>query len=259
MEFVCARASDVVARRAIVPTARMRFISFSFGLGGTAPTTGVRRRPRIGYSGRPIFPGAPAAETKGGSRANFNGVALLALEGELKALMRASLAGDRTAYRGLLGILAGQLRRYFRRRLAQDPAAVEDLVQEALIAIHTKRETWDPALPFTPWVYAIARYKLADHLRRNRIRATLPLDAADDVAADDTAEGASARADLDKLLASLPAATQDIIRKVKLEGRSTAEVAHLTGKSEIAVRVGLHRGLKALASRLTGSARDADR
>jgi RNA polymerase sigma-70 factor, ECF subfamily len=41
-------------------------------------------------------------------------------------------------------------------------------VQEALLAIHTQRHTYDPAEPLTPWVYAIARYKLIDHLRRNR-------------------------------------------------------------------------------------------
>jgi len=39
---------------------------------------------------------------------------------------------------------------------------------------------------------------------------------------------------------------------VKLEGLSVAETASLTGMSESAVKVGIHRGLKALAARMGG-------
>lgn len=182
-----------------------------------------------------------------------------AAEVQLKTLMLASLAGDKPAYRGLLSALGEQLRRYYRRRLPQSDANVEDLVQETLIAIHTKRGTFDTSLPFTPWFYAIARYKLMDHLRRGRIRPTVPLDDAGDILAADESEAASARLDLDRLLAGLPASSQEIIRKVKLDGQSTAEVAASTGKSEIAVRVGLHRGLKALSEKLREGQNRADR
>jgi len=40
---------------------------------------------------------------------------------------------------------------------------------------------------------------------------------------------------------------------VKLEGLSVAETARLTGLSESAVKVGVHRGLKALAARIRGT------
>lgn len=180
-------------------------------------------------------------------------------EAQLKTLMLAALAGDKAAYRALLGTLGEQLRRYYGRRLPPADANLEDLVQESLIAIHSKRETYDPKLPFTPWLYAIARYKLLDHLRRCRVRPTIPLESAGDIFADDDSEAASAKLDLDKLLAGLPAASQDIIRKVKLDGYSTADVAASVGKSEIAVRVGLHRGLKALGDRLRERPDRADR
>ena len=45
-------------------------------------------------------------------------------------------------------------------------ADVEDAVQETLLAIHLKRHTWDPEQPLAPWVYAIARHKVVDALRR---------------------------------------------------------------------------------------------
>ena len=92
-------------------------------------------------------------------------------ESDLKALMTASLQGDSIAHRSLLTALSGHLRSYYKSRLLRSgrPAEeTEDLVQEALIVIHTQRHTYDPEQPLTPWVYAIARYKLIDHLRRTR-------------------------------------------------------------------------------------------
>jgi RNA polymerase sigma-70 factor (ECF subfamily) len=68
---------------------------------------------------------------------------LLAAEAQLKALMLSALAGDAAAYRALLAALGELLRRYYARRLA-DAASAEDLVQETLIAVHTKRRaTYD--------------------------------------------------------------------------------------------------------------------
>ena len=184
---------------------------------------------------------------------------MLELEAKLKALMLAALAGDKPAYRGLLEALGQVLRGYFRRRLPSSDANVEDLVQETLIAIHSKRETYDTRLPFTPWVHGIARYKLLDHMRQSRLRTTVPLDDAAELIGHDDSEGAVARRDLEQLLAALPQSAQDIIRKVKLDGYSTEEVARQSGKSEIAVRVGLHRALKSLSARLRERPHHADR
>lgn len=174
---------------------------------------------------------------------------MLAAEAQLKALMLSALAGDAAAYRALLAALRDLLRRYYARRLA-DAASAEDLVQETLIAVHTRRATYDPGMPFTPWLYAVARYKLLDHLRRGRVRATVALDDAGDLFAEDESEAAIARRDLDRLLETLPDATRQAIRQVKIEGLTTAEAAERSGRSEIAVRVGIHRGLKALSDRL---------
>src|SRR6266699_5162168 len=88
---------------------------------------------------------------------------------ELRALMVAGLDGDATAHRTLLERLSNQLRGYYKgqlNRIGRGPVEAEDLVQEALIAIHTRRHTYDLSQPFTPWVYAIARYKFVDYLRR---------------------------------------------------------------------------------------------
>src|SRR5271166_3590475 len=133
--------------------------------------------------------------------------------------MVAGLSGDAAAYRVLLTAVGDLLRRYYLRRIGQgDAASAEDLVQEALIAIHTKRATYDAHQPFTPWLYAVARYKLIDHLRRKRIRNAVSLEDAGDLFAQDDSEAALARRDLDRLLLSLPKATRQFIRQVKIEG-----------------------------------------
>jgi len=182
------------------------------------------------------------------------------VETRLKALMLAGLAGDTAAYRALLEALGGHLRRYYVRRLGYDRTAdAEDLVQETLMAVHTRRATYDTAAPFTAWVHAIARYKLVDHYRRRRIRATVPLDDADAVFAADASEPAAARHDVDRLLDTLPERPRKLIRMVRIEGRSVAEVAAATGMTQSAVKVGIHRGLKALATRIRGRGDDVDK
>lgn len=88
------------------------------------------------------------------------------LERCLRPLMIRGLEGDSQAYRQLLGELSGYLREYFACRIAGPE--VEGLVQETLLGLHSKRASYDRALPLTPWVLAIARYKLNGHVRRNR-------------------------------------------------------------------------------------------
>jgi RNA polymerase sigma-70 factor, ECF subfamily len=172
-------------------------------------------------------------------------------ETELKALMLAGLGGDGAAYRALLDRLSRHLRGYFNARLSRvgRPAAdAEDLVQEALLAIHTKRHTYDPSEPLTPWVHAIARYKLIDHLRRTRPASIhVPLEDSEAIVAEnDDHVGAESALDLDRLLAQLPGKMERVIRCMKIEGLSVAETARRCGMSESAVKVNVHRGLKAL-------------
>jgi RNA polymerase sigma-70 factor (ECF subfamily) len=120
-------------------------------------------------------------------------------------------------------------------------------VQEVLIAIHTRRDAYDRSQLFTPWVYAIARYKFVDYLRRtNASIRDAPIEDADEITASDDFEGVESAIDLDALLAGLSAKTRQVIRFVKLDGLSAEEAAARTGMSESAVRVSVHRGLKAL-------------
>ena len=172
------------------------------------------------------------------------------LELRLHALMRRAQAGEAAAWRALLTELYERLGVYFGRRLGPAHAAdLEDLVQETLLAIHRRRVTYDASQPFTAWAYAIARYKLIDFWRRNRIRGTVPLEAVEGTLWEEPDLSAEARLDLEKALAVLPARQQKLVRDVKIEGLSLAEAGARAGISEGAAKVALHRAMMALAAK----------
>lgn len=178
---------------------------------------------------------------------------------ELKALMLASLEGDAASHRLLLDRLSRRLRAYYKAKLVavgRGIAEAEDLVQEAILAIHLKRHTYDPREPLTPWVHAIARYKLIDFLRRNRASlAEVPIDGADEVMAHDDNADAESTYDIRRLMQRLPEGMQCAIGAVKLDGLSVAEAAKRCGLSESGVKVNIHRGLKALAASIARETR----
>jgi RNA polymerase sigma-70 factor (ECF subfamily) len=175
-------------------------------------------------------------------------------EDKLKDLLMRGLAGDEPAYRAFLQELSAHLRAFLRRRLVRLPDEVEDLVQESLLAVHNQRHTYDTGQPLTSWVHAIAKYKLVDLLRRRSRQDLLtdPLDDEPGLAAAAETDAADARRDLAKLLQQLPERQRLPIVHMKLEGLSVAETSQLTGMSESAVKVGVHRGLKALAAIIRG-------
>jgi len=154
-------------------------------------------------------------------------------------LMAAGRYGDARAYRRLLGELHNWLTRWYRRRLPT--ALVDDASQEALIAVHNNRNTYEPSRPFVPWLTSIVRHKWADQLRAARRRESDPLP--DDLAVGDHVSAVIRESLLDRLMAALKPAQAEVIRLVKLEGFSIAEASHRTGQSHQLVKVNIHRGL----------------
>ncbi len=133
---------------------------------------------------------------------------------------------------------------------------LEDLVQETLIAVHTRRASYDPTRAFGPWLFAVARYKMIDHFRRSHATVSLDDDGAGwaDLLGDGGFEDkVSARLDVDAALHTLTRKQASMIRATKIEGLSIAEAAARDDLSEADVKVSVHRGLKALARRMRGS------
>lgn len=165
--------------------------------------------------------------------------------------MAAAIAGDETVYRRLLGELATFLRAVVRGRSASMGLAagdVEDVVQEALLAIHLKRGTWEHGQPVAPWAAAIARNKLIDALRRKGRRVHVPIeDFSDVLPAEEKDDGLSPH-ETGKLLSVLKGRQRDVVTSIAVEGDDTRQTAQKLGMSEGAVRVALHRGLATLSA-----------
>jgi RNA polymerase sigma-70 factor (ECF subfamily) len=172
-------------------------------------------------------------------------------EAELRALMLAGLDGDAVAHKALLEALSGALRAYFKQqltRIGKGPADTEDLVQETLIAVHTRRHTYDRSQLLTPWLYAVARYRLVDYLRRTKAMASdVPIEEAEELLADDDPSAVESGLDLQKLMAQLSPKARQAIQYVKLDGLSVSEAAARSGMSQSAIKVSVHRGLKILS------------
>lgn len=221
----------------------------------------VRKKQSLGYSGQQKFPVSSSSDVTGTTPRTYSNMtlsvslspSLQAAEVQLRELMLQSLAGDAVAHGRLLTQLAQLLRRFCQRRLGHDNADVEDMVQETLLAIHTRRATYDPAQAFTAWAYAIARYKVIDHLRRQRLRITVNIDDCTELFGSEVTAAADATRDVHDLLAGLPAAQRTAIELTRIEGLSVEEAAARSGQSVSGIKVSVHRGLKKLSSLLHGS------
>ena len=167
-------------------------------------------------------------------------------------IWRLAQTGDEKAYEQALRLIAQRLRAFFRRRMNNTPEDAEDMVQETLLAIHTRRHTYDDAFPVSAWIMAIAKYKLIDFWRKHGRRETLT-DEFDDTDLSQqsiiaTEAASSNLADIQKLLHQLPEKQRQAIELIKLLGLSVSEAAQQTGLSESALKVQVHRGIKQLAA-----------
>lgn len=165
--------------------------------------------------------------------------------------MVASQAGDAVAHRLLLGALAVRLRAYFRRRIGANAADAEDLVQETLLSVHHRRDSYRPNLPLLAWVHAIARYRLIDHYRRQGRRREIRLEDAAEITAFDIA--LDDRLDADRMLSALSPRDERLVRATRIEGRSVAEAAMDQGVTEGAAKVAIHRAMRRLEALFGGS------
>jgi RNA polymerase sigma-70 factor (ECF subfamily) len=104
--------------------------------------------------------------------------------------------------------------------------------------------------PRTPWLFAIARNKLIDALRRRGRRVFVNIDDfAEMLPGEAPAETASA-SEVAAHLQSLPARQRDVLQSIAVDSASIKDTAAKFSMTEGAVRVALHRGLTSLTAKL---------
>jgi RNA polymerase sigma factor (sigma-70 family) len=174
------------------------------------------------------------------------------------AWMAAAQAGDRHAYEKLLADSIALIRATARRQgVAFD--LLDDVVQETLLTVHRVRHTFDPARSYDAWLVAIARRRAIDaqrsHGRRDRreLHDEIALDNHPDPADASAAIESEQRArQLHDAIETLPAGQRQAVEQLGLRELSLREAEELTGRQTGALKVNLHRALKALRKRLHG-------
>lgn len=198
---------------------------------------------------------APSSESSGKVAAN-------ALDERLSALMQAAQRGDADSYRILLSEVVPLLRQAVRRRCRNFAAPdVEDVVQEVLISVHAARATYDPRRPFLPWLMAIVRNRAADSARRQTRRAQheQAVEFLPETFPAEPAKNIDGYGDPEALLAAiekLPPGQKQAVRLLKLQEASLKEAAEATGMSVAALKVAVHRAVKALKAAMKGKPED---
>jgi RNA polymerase sigma-70 factor (ECF subfamily) len=189
-------------------------------------------------------------------RPKYNvGAGVRDIEDEWTGLMRSAISGDSAAYHRLLKAISPVLRAAARRGLARAGQSIdqsEDIVQDILLAVHLKRHTWDANAPFAPWLFAIARNKLIDALRRRGRRVFVNIDDFSETLADQPAVETASAGEVATHLNALPIRQRDVLQSIAVESASIKETATKFAMSEGAVRVALHRGLSSLTAKLRG-------
>jgi len=192
---------------------------------------------------------SPEESPGGQRRASRQTAADASIDDRWNRLMAAAQGGDEAAYERLMREVRVWLSRYFHRRLPAD--AAEDATQEALLAVHVHRQSYQTSDPMRPWLKTIARFKWIDQLR-SHVRSPDSLEDME-VPVDDHGSATRAAVLLDLLLAETKPAQEVVIRLVKLRGASVEEASRMSGQSPSLVKVNIHRGLKRIGRALDSS------
>ncbi|MBA4066929.1 MAG: RNA polymerase sigma factor SigZ [Isosphaera sp.] len=143
--------------------------------------------------------------------------------------------------------LSADLRRFLRRRVADDHAA-DDLLQETFLRVHRSLGALRDADRVASWVYRIARHVLLDHHRR----ASNPAVALGDTEPEDEPDGrlCSLRCRgagwLDDMVRTLPDGYREAVQLAEVEGLPQQAVADRLGLSLSGAKSRIQRGREML-------------
>lgn len=172
----------------------------------------------------------------------------------LEAMMRLALAGDKLAYTTVLRETSRFLRPFLSKRVNQ-PAEIDDLLQEILLSIHKARHTYDGERPYKPWAFAIAKFRLLDHLRAHyadHLRHSVELSEVENILPEHVTESGITYESISGEVHKLPGKQAAIVQMMHQEGYTAREVAEILNMKESAVKVAAHRAYKVIRNALVG-------
>jgi RNA polymerase sigma-70 factor (ECF subfamily) len=155
-------------------------------------------------------------------------------------------------------LFADRVFRFIYYRIQDRPRA-EDLANEVFIRLLENVDKFRPggedaALALTGWIFTIARNLIIDDYRRQKSRRADPLPETDDTIIDEQfdLELHLTRVDLQAALSKLTEEQQTVLLLRFEEGFTSAQIAKMMGKTEMAIKALQRRGLASMARVLAG-------
>jgi RNA polymerase sigma-70 factor (ECF subfamily) len=177
---------------------------------------------------------------------------------EARDLLRRAQAFEDRALTRLYNLFSDRVFRFIYYRI-QDRERAQDLANEVFVRMlenigQFRPSGEDTSLVLTGWIFTIARNLIIDDYRRNKVRVTEPLPENDDDLEDKNfdLDVHLNRADLQKALAQLTEEQQTVLLMRFEEGFTSAQVAKMMGKTEMAIIALQRRGLATMARLLEG-------
>lgn len=167
------------------------------------------------------------------------------------ALAVRAQGGDKRAYTTLLRDITPLIRKVLAPSLA-NPDWVDEVAQIILMSVHKALHTYDPKRPFRPWLMAIIKFRRTDFLRSHYRKANREssLDALEgdhyDILSVTSMGDAGESKDIEAALSKLSKKQKATLLMMKVQGYSAREVADAMGMSVSAVKVAVHRAVRAL-------------
>ena len=171
-------------------------------------------------------------------------------------LIERARAGDKTAVTELYRAHVQSIYKYVYLRVS-DAHLAEDLTSEVFLHALESLPTFEyRGIPFSAWLYRIARDRLVDHYRRQSRRPDCS-DLTEDLACDDAEphDVAIRWQEETEVRAALQQLTEDqrVVLVLRfMEHQSLADIGRRLGKTEGAVKSLQHRALAALSRALEG-------
>jgi len=178
------------------------------------------------------------------------------VDAEIPALVRAAQHGDREAFGELYEQLAPGLYRYFYHRTNRSAELAEDLTEDLFAKLLVRLDRYqDRGLPFSAWVYQIARNIATDYHRQQPPHGVVSVDAAAELvepSREGTIEQALQGRDLAQAMRVLTPAQYEVVSLRFLQDLSVQETAGALGRTEDAIKKLQGRALAQLRRVLSG-------
>ena len=152
--------------------------------------------------------------------------------------------GDSRAVEDVYQALGPRVLSYLRRLVPYDEA--EDVMQRVFFEVWRSRDRFDPDRSLEAWVFAIARKRAIDYLRRPH-HVTVPIELVRDLADADGREAADSLVwalEVRRGLDRLPAEQREVLELAYFGGRTQVEIADKVGLPLGTVKARMFRGLR---------------